>query len=585
MSAVAFAADREALVIELADAAMSSAGLFPEVLLDKLSQQLDLEAAALFLYTADGTGLQRRAEHGSGDIPESPDVPDDDPILSQAEAPTAIVDVDARAVLLPLHVTAPASATYRGATSDKQPLGVLHLVPRSADPERLTHIGTLLDPLRPYLAKLYLASVERRAMTLRRLVVERVAYRRDIGSMAHNYVTMVKQELCFEGAALWVLDARRNLLYRRRALSPRQPQPSGVTPFLRQSDESLVARTFRTCSPIWHDQRKPMLSEAQVDLACESPFTNWGALPVRLPVDARLAGRVAPAAGVLEFVNHYTDLRGHRFLTRLTWEDQFLADFTCELLSVLIYQILRTQDHESEYERKLHGAKTALLAARSRLQIVERYDVERYMPPQAAHYIANAIDWLQDLESQINRDDLIGRTKSELTAIALYGDVLAKLEVMVAGMNVRGTGNRRLRLSGLDEIAANYHAVPKVTGNRHALDCVFRNLLDNSRKYCRPPSGAAPEVTIKVIMPADRSRVVVLLSDNGAPIASAEAELIFEDGFRGDHAQGIEPEGLGRGLYDCERLMEEMGGSISVISAADGVTFRLELQAARRDRQ
>jgi hypothetical protein len=393
---------------------------------------------------------------------------------------------------------------------------------------------------------------------------------------------MLKQELRVEGAALWVLDARRDLLYRRRALSPRVATVKGVMPFLRQSDSSLIAECFRSGKSIWHDPSRPRVSENEVDLACESRFTNWGLIPLLLQVDARLAGRVASTSGVLEFANHYVESAGNRWLVGLTWEDQFLVDFTCELMSVITYQILRTQDHEGEYERKLHGAKTALMAARSRLQIVERYNVERHMPPQAAHYIPNAIAWLQDLESQINRDDLIRRTGSELRPLNLFGDVLAKLEVWINGINARNATGRGLVLVGMDEMANSYHTIPRVIGNRHALDCVFRNLLDNSRKYCRPPSGEPPEVTVKVRMPDDRSCVVVFFSDNGVPIPPDEAQLIFEDGFRGKRAQGVEPEGLGRGLFDCKRLMEEMKGDINVVTLPKGVMFRIELKAVAR---
>ena len=68
-----------------------------------------------------------------------------------------------------------------------------------------------------------------------------------------------------------------------------------------------------------------------------------------------------------------------------------------------------------------------------------------------------------------------------------------------------------------------------------------------------------------------------MVSDNGEPIPHEEAELIFEDGFRGAVAQGVQPQGVGRGLYDCSRLMKRMKGEITVLTKLPGVTFRLEL--------
>jgi signal transduction histidine kinase len=568
--------DYEDLIVAATLASINSYALYPERLLELLTHYCRLDVASVYLVTADGSTLQRRAFKGDRRAPPlelrrtSPVVRQ---VLGDATPRTSVSDCT---LVVPMRLEAPDAITYRGVRSDKQTMGALWLEARS--PQAADAIAECLRTHERLMAKLYLAAVDRRAMELRRMVVERVAYRRDIGSMAHNYLTMVKQELGFEGAALWVLDARRGLLHRRRALRSRRAE-AGHAPFLREDDDSYVAACFRSCKPVWHDSTNPLLRESDLDLAYESDLSNWGALPVRLPADAKLAGRSVSAAGVIEFVNHYVESRGHRALASLSWEDQYLADFTCELLSVLIYQILRTQDHEAEFERRLHGAKTALQAARSRLQIVERYHVERYMPPRMLHYIPNAIDWLQDLESQINREDLVGRTSANLSEVSLYGDVLAKLEGMVRAINSRDSG-RMLELSGLDDLANVFRTIPKVKGNRHALDCVFRNLLDNSRKYCQPPDGSNPQVRIRVLMPEDGAAVVICVSDNGKPIPADEAEHIFADGYRGISAQSAEPEGLGQGLFDCKRLVEAMGGSISVSSSDMGVAFRVELKSA-----
>ncbi len=457
------------------------------------------------------------------------------------------------------------------------PLGVLCLYPN--DPGHMGEIAQLVGPYVPFIARMYIGALERAAMELRRKVVARVAYQREIGSLAHKYLQLALDELSVEAAALWTLDARRNLLYRRKALRPKTPEEPGALPFLRVNDDWLIARCFRENTALIHHAGSNLVEADQIDLACERPLANWMAMPITLPDDARLRGRAPHAAGVLELANHFTSGAGVSHLTTPNWEDSFLVDFSCELLSVLTYQTLRTQDHESDYERLLHGAKTSIVAARSHLQALEGFRLERYMVPGARHFIPNAIEWLEDFEAQLSRDDLMTKQTLELEEIALYGDVLAKLGPMIMRMNTRDD-ERPLTLEGFEALARDYRSLPIVRGNRQALDCVFRNLLDNSRKYCTPRGDAPRLVWIRAFVAQSGRRVVVEIADNGEPLPADEATLIFEDGFRGTMAQGIQPQGVGRGLHTCLELMTKMKGSVTHVSDGDGVTFRVEIPIA-----
>lgn len=462
------------------------------------------------------------------------------------------------------------------------PIGALCLYPR--DVEQLENLARLVQPYASFIARLYIGTIERAAMKLRSRVVERVAYRKEIASLAYNYLDLALEELSVEAAGLWTLDARRGLLYRRKARDPRTPETPGDPPYVRVKDKSVIARCFQSASILVHDSRQSLLSEHHVDLKCQSPFTNWMAMPISLPADARLAGRAAPAAGVLELANHYTSVGGVKHLTTPNWEDGYLGSFSCELLSVLIYQVLRTQDHESDYERLLHGARTSIIAPRSHLQSLEGLVDVTSLPARAQHFIPNAIEWLEDFEAQLYRDDLVHKRTLELEEIALYGAVLAKLGPMVTRMNTRDA-LRPLELAGMDTLAQGFHHIPRVHGNRQALHCVFRNLLDNSRKYCQPPGEAPRNARIEVHLERDLRTVVIIVSDNGQPLPPEEARFIFEDGYRGEMAQGIQPQGVGRGLHTCQQLMAKMKGSISHVVDAPGVTFRLEMKVTRAEQR
>ena len=160
---------------------------------------------------------------------------------------------------------------------------------------------------------------------------------------------------------------------------------------------------------------------------------------------------------------------------------------------------------------------------------------------------------------QLNLDEIIREAALETEKVALWSNVLAKLPDTLARMNTRSKPGFALHLD-IEELARSFRQIPAVRGNARGLDCVFRNLLDNSRKYCRPPSG--PRVA-SLWADVGEGCVRVRFSDNGPGIPESDREQIFEDGFRGAIARGTQTQGLGRGLYDCRRLMEAMNGSIT----------------------
>jgi signal transduction histidine kinase len=275
-------------------------------------------------------------------------------------------------------------------------------------------------------------------------------------------------------------------------------------------------------------------------------------------------------------LNHFVATDGVKHLTAFTWEDRFLAEFACELISVLIYQMLRNQDHESDYERLIHGARTSLESARANLQTLEDRQVDRHLAPEDGYLVPDAIDWIEDLESQINRDELVGRSDLEVGPVSLYGDVLAKIGPMVRRMRTRAH-NPTFSLVGFEKLAENYRSLPRVQGNPKALDCIFRNLIDNSMKYCRTDEGVNATVEISATVNRARGVVLVTVADNGIGIDDEERDLIFESGFRGKRATGRATQGVGRGLFECRLLLKRLGGEIELGKGEQGASFTIVL--------
>ena len=590
------------LYAELAGASFEDPSTFAHAVLTVLADGFDLVAASLLLHTPDEPNLRLRAQVGfdyadyaSFDIPlgyiagraihEGAEFAATDILGSSDFRDQRLLERSGACsvVVVPLTLTPDAAADAALTVGAPNPIGVLCLYPRhSSETESILQHA---NEFGPFVARLYIGSLKQASMLLRRKTVEQVAYKHDIGSLAHSFLTLLADQVSVETAALWVWDPGRDRLYLRRTSQDARPESPGDERALKPRGDSVIAQCFRerTTMLLPPDALPP--TEDPNETAFVGRPVNWCAIPVKLPTKTTIRGHPAPSAGVLELANHYTKLGGISHHSRLSWEERFIAEFACELLSVLTYQVLRTQDHESDFERMMHGARTNLQAARSNLQFFDRLGLGKNLPLNVINLIPNAIDWLEDLEAQINRDDLVSRASLTTEPIAPYGDVLAKLEPMVRRLNTRDP-TRQLRLTGMDEIAAGYRALPIVRANRQALDCVFRNLLDNARKYCRPVDGASPTVRLRALTDSQQGTLVLIFSDNGEGIPRHEADLVFEDGFRGELARGLQPQGVGRGLFDCHRLMKQMNGAITLVnSPQSGATFRIELRPAESTRR
>lgn len=119
-----------------------------------------------------------------------------------------------------------------------------------------------------------------------------------------------------------------------------------------------------------------------------------------------------------------------------------------------------------------------------------------------------------------------------------------------------------------------------VNGSHRQLRQVFWNLIDNAIKFRDPQRAPAIEITIAddAERPADTAddKVVVLVRDNAIGIPQDELEGVFE-AFHRLHPRDSYP-GMGLGLSFCRKIVEGLGGRISVTSEPGvGSTFRVVL--------
>lgn len=99
---------------------------------------------------------------------------------------------------------------------------------------------------------------------------------------------------------------------------------------------------------------------------------------------------------------------------------------------------------------------------------------------------------------------------------------------------------------------------------------VFDNLIENSIKY-----ADALELLISVQLKKTASKVSIIFGDNGNGLDAEKLPHVFEQFYRGDEARDTKKEGSGLGLYVCQYIVKQHGGTIKAFS--DG-GFQVEIE-------
>jgi signal transduction histidine kinase len=123
-------------------------------------------------------------------------------------------------------------------------------------------------------------------------------------------------------------------------------------------------------------------------------------------------------------------------------------------------------------------------------------------------------------------------------------------------------------------------ALPRVMADPSAVGRALQNLLGNAVKY----GGAPPRIRVTARMASPSLRggeVLVTVSDSGPGIAPRDLPHIFEPFYRGSDAVSKQIHGSGLGLSLVQRIMQELGGRVTVKSEpGQGSAFTLHLPVA-----
>lgn len=168
-------------------------------------------------------------------------------------------------------------------------------------------------------------------------------------------------------------------------------------------------------------------------------------------------------------------------------------------------------------------------------------------------------------------DDLMDVSRIDAGMLKLAQEDLDTTEVvdsLLAQFTTKWAGRRI-------EVHTDGGEPPRVIADRHRLDGILINLIDNAIKYS--PAGTAVEVTVA----RKGAQVAFSVRDHGAGMTENERQGLFQKFHRLPGAAASDVPGTGLGLYIVKGLVDAHGGMITVDSApGGGSTFTVALPAA-----
>jgi PAS domain S-box-containing protein len=215
-----------------------------------------------------------------------------------------------------------------------------------------------------------------------------------------------------------------------------------------------------------------------------------------------------------------------------------------------------------------HELKTPLTVIKGYIQVMERYlekpDWEYARIRTTRQRLSTQVARLELLVSDILDVSRMQRGRLDLNVVP-DTDLVALVKHVMERFDdaIERRENHELRI----------HADAPIIGcwDPLRLDQVFSNLLSNALKYS--PEGGP----INVFMREDGTNAYIDVQDHGVGISTEEQQTLFQPFQRGAAAaRGIS--GTGLGLYITRQIIEQHGGSISLMSVpGETTTFQIQL--------
>ncbi len=244
--------------------------------------------------------------------------------------------------------------------------------------------------------------------------------------------------------------------------------------------------------------------------------------------------------------------------------------------------------------RYLPAERSALLVVRDRTEELRRDQAEREFVSNAAHELRNPIAGMSGAIEVLRsgakddpeaRDHFLDRLATDVDRVSR----LTRALLTLARMEAIGEGEADVvsvdiaaseAIVALDPLAEGVELETEIAPDLAAsadpvlLRQVLIGLLTNAFKHTTAPGT----VTLRA-HPGAEDKVVIEVEDTGTGIRADERDRVFDRFYRGSGS--LEREGFGLGLAIAKRMVDVMGGEISVSSEEGrGSIFTIKLRAA-----
>ena len=214
--------------------------------------------------------------------------------------------------------------------------------------------------------------------------------------------------------------------------------------------------------------------------------------------------------------------------------------------------------------RASHELRTPLTAAIMMVDLLQQGGTKE----ETDEYLGALAGELNRQKDLINQLLLAGRLESgrmKLEAVPI--DLIQVLQDSIMAVKIVAS-KRDIQL----EIHADEESMI-ILGDKSGLSQVFINLINNAVKFS--PEGRSVNVTVK----RETEYASIAITDQGLGIPSEALPHLFERFYRAANITVAEIPGSGIGLYIVKSIIDELGGTISVVSEVNhGTTFTVRLR-------
>lgn len=274
--------------------------------------------------------------------------------------------------------------------------------------------------------------------------------------------------------------------------------------------------------------------------------------PARIVAPIRFNGRTT-ALLVVERPTHAFGSTATAFLDRLVALAALALDSAQQRVAVR-----RTQDARADFVRTVaHEIRLPMTSIRGYSDLLLAgaagpiNDQQRGFLNTISNNVARMAALVTDL-SDVARIDS-GRIKIDLRAV----DVPAVIASTLASLS---------KISDAKHIAVHVEApvdLPPARCDAHRLGQVLTHLIGNAVRY----SPEASDVTIQVSWMSAMGCIRIAVVDRGIGIAPEDQARLFAPFFRSDDPRVRQEPGWGLGLHLCSRLIQVLGGTLTIDSA------------------